>query len=262
MSINVNQDYSQFYKEADPLKSCGSDSAAKKNAQEKKLAKNVMPNMAEQSVTLSISDEGREYYCNNIQQNGQETYNDVFERREQLKNEKISLVDYGYEIQKRAAQQNKNADTGRSALSTIDKANVYVNAYAELYDEIVQGYENGTREIYVADESGTHKLTKDEELDALDAAYKKTVDNFVTMEKTNQHAREIIGEEMEKISKITSRSALAATYLEEHKSRGTEEIPENLGEKMYDAIFSFKEKYSMFHSNMDNLSQLLMSVKI
>ena len=49
---------------------------------------------------------------------------------------------------------------------------------------------------------------------------------------SNQHAREIIGEEMEKISKITSRSALAATYLEEHKSRGTDEIPENLSEKM------------------------------
>ena len=43
--------------------------------------------------------------------------------------------------------------------------------------------------------SGTHKLTKDAELSALDAAYKKTVDNFVTMEKTNQHAREIIGKE-------------------------------------------------------------------
>lgn len=100
----------------------------------------------------------------------------------------------------------------------------------------------------------THKLTKDEELDALDAAYKKTVDNFVTMEKTNQHAREIIGEEMEKISKITSRSTLAATYLEEQKSRGTDEIPENLSEKMYDAIFSFKEKYTMFHSDTDNLS--------
>ena len=42
---------------------------------------------------------------------------------------------------------------------------------------------------------------------------------------SNQHAREIIGEEMEKISKITSRSALEATYLEEHKSRGTDEIP-------------------------------------
>ena len=218
---------------------------------------------AEQSVKLSISNEGREYYRNSIQQNGQETYDDVLQRREQLKNEKISVIDYGYEISKKAAGWNKEAaNTGRNVLSTTDRANGYVTAYAELYDEIIQGYEAGTREIYVADENGTHKITRDEELSALDAAYKKTVDDFVTMEKTNQHAREIISEEMDKISKITSRSTLAATYIEEQKTRGEDEIPENLGEKMYEAIFSFKEKYAMFHSNMDNLSQLLMSVKI
>ena len=67
---------------------------------------------------------------------------------------------------------------------------------------------------------------------------------------------------MKKISKITSRSTLAATCLEEQKSRGTDEIPENISEKMYDAIFSFKEKYAMFHSDAGNLSQLLASVKI
>ncbi len=218
---------------------------------------------AEQSVKLSISNEGREYYRNSIQQNGQETYDDVLQRREQLKNEKISVIDYGYEISKKAAGWNKEAaNTGRNVLSTTDRANGYVTAYAELYDEIIQGYEAGTREIYVADENGTHKITRDEELSALDAAYKKTVDDFVTMEKRNQHAREIISEEMDKISKITSRSTLAATDIDEQKTRGEDEIPENLGEKMYEAIFSFKEKYAMFHSNADNLSQLLMSVKI
>lgn len=218
---------------------------------------------AEQSVKLSISNEGREYYRNSIQQNGQETYDDVLQRREQLINEKISVIDYGYEISKKAAGWNKEAaNTGRNVVSTTDRANGYVAAYAELYDEIIQGYEAGTREIYVADENGTRKLTRDEELSALDAAYKKTVDDFVTMEKTNQHAREIISEEMDKISKITSRSTLAATYIEEQKTREEDEISENLGEKMYDAVFSFKEKYAMFHSNADNLSQLLMSVKI
>ena len=218
---------------------------------------------AEQSVKLSISNEGREYYRNSIQQNGQETYDDVLQRREQLINEKISVIDYGYEISKKAAGWNKEAaNTGRNVVSTTDRANGYVAAYAELYDEIIQGYEAGTREIYVADENGTHKITRDEELSALDAAYKKTVDDFVTMEKTNQHAREIISEEMDKISKITSRSTLAATYIEEQKTREEDEISENLGEKMYDAVFSFKEKYAMFHSNADNLSQLLMSVKI
>ena len=103
------------------------------------------------------------------------------------------------------------------------------------------------------------KLTKDEELSNLDAAYKKTVDDFVTMETTNQHARGIIGEEMNKISKITTRSTLASAYIEEQKTRGKDEIPENLTEKMYGAITSFKEKYTMIQPNRE---QLLMSIKI
>ena len=218
---------------------------------------------AEQSVKLSISNEGREYYRNSIQQNGQETYDDVLQRREQLKNEKISVIDYGYEISKKAAGWNKEAaNTGRNVLSTTDRANGYVAAYAELYDEIVQGYESGTREIYVTDENGTHKLTKDEELSNLDAAYKKTVDDFVTMETTNQHARGIIGEEMNKISKITTRSTLASAYIEEQKTRGKDEITENLGKKMYGAITSFKEKYTMIQPGKEQLSQLLMSIKM
>lgn len=218
---------------------------------------------AEQSVKLSISNEAMECYRNRIQQNGQETYDEVLQRREQLKNEKIIVIDYGYEISKKAAGWNKEAaNTGRNVLSTTDRANGYVTAYAELYDEIVQGYESGTREIYVTDENGTHKLTKDEELSNLDAAYKKTVDDFVTMETTNQHARGIIGEEMNKISKITTRSTLASAYIEEQKTRGKDEITENLGKKMYGAITSFKEKYTMIQPGKEQLSQLLMSIKM
>lgn len=206
--------------------------------------------MAEQPVKISISDEGKEYYRNSIQQNKQETYDYVVQQKEQSK--KVSFIDYGYEIQQRAAKQNEASDRG--ALNTADKANGYVKAYAELYDEIVQGYENGTREIYTADENGIHQLTKDEELSALDAAYKKTVDNFVTMEKTNQHAREIISGEMEKISKLSSRSTLAATYIEGRKTKGTDDIPENLNEKMYHATVLFKEQYAMLNPKADNLS--------
>ena len=214
----------------------------------------------EQSVKLSISNEGMEYYRNCIQQNRQEPYDEVLQRRELIKSEKIRDIDYGYEISKKAAELNKDAaNAGQNALSTTDRANGYVAAYAELYDEIVQGYESGTREIYVTDENGTHKLTKDEELSNLDAAYKKTVDDFVTMETTNQHARGIIGEEMNKISKITTRSTLASAYIEEQKTRGKDEIPENLTEKMYGAITSFKEKYTMIQPNRE---QLLMSIKI
>ena len=88
-----------------------------------------------QSVKLSISNEGLEYYRNRIQQSGQEKYDDVVQRKELLASKKISDIDYSYEIQKKAAQQNQNVDTGKSALNITDKANNYVKAYAELYDD-------------------------------------------------------------------------------------------------------------------------------
>ena len=65
-----------------------------------------------QSVKLSISNEGLEYYRNRIQQSGQEKYDDVVQRKELLASKKISDIDYSYEIQKKAAQQNQNVDTG------------------------------------------------------------------------------------------------------------------------------------------------------
>lgn len=214
--------------------------------------------MEDQPVKLSISNEGQESYRKSIHKDRQETFDTILQQKEQL--EEIRDIDYVYEISKRAVQMNENAANAKnSALSSTDRAAGYVAAYAELYDEIVQGYENGTREIYVADESGHHKLTKEEELSALDAAYIKTVEDFIIMEKNNKHAREIIREAMEKSSQISSR---ATDFLEEQKARGTDMIPKNLNEKMYNAIVSFKEKYAMFNPNIDTLPQLLMSVKL
>ena len=94
----------------------------------------------EQSVKLSISNDGMEHYRKHIQQNRQETYDDVLQRRELLKSEKIRDIDYGYEIQKKAAQQNQNVDTGKSALNITDKANNYVKAYAELQNRAMSNW--------------------------------------------------------------------------------------------------------------------------
>ncbi len=45
-------------------------------------------------------------------------------------------------------------------LGVAGRADGYVKAYAQLYDEIVRGYEDGTREIYVAGGDGPASLRR------------------------------------------------------------------------------------------------------
>lgn len=158
---------------------------------------------AGQAVKLSISDEAIESYRSLLQQNRQESYDDILKQRELLKSGKIRDIDYSYEISKKATDMNKEAANaeGRS-LSLAEKTKNYATAYANLRDEIIRGYESGRREIYVADEKGTRKLTRDEELSNLEASYKATLDEFTTREKTNMHASEIIGREISKIASL------------------------------------------------------------
>lgn len=52
-----------------------------------------------------------------------------------------------------------------------------LESYADLYEEINEGYENGTREVWVADgENGKRKLTKEEEIERLNRAYQKEIE--------------------------------------------------------------------------------------
>ncbi len=58
------------------------------------------------------------------------------------------------------------------------------------------------------------------------------MDSFVEMERTNQHARIIIGEEAEKIAKISRRETKATDFLKEQKTKGNDKVPENLNQKI------------------------------
>ena len=61
-------------------------------------------------------------------------------------------MNYGYDLSMKAVELNEAAsENGTKALSVADRANGYISAYASMYDRIVKGYENGTREIYVED---------------------------------------------------------------------------------------------------------------
>ena len=94
----------------------------------------------EQSAKLSISNEAMECYRNRIQQNGQETYDEVLQRRELLKSGKIKDIDYGYEISKKAAELNKDAaNAGQNALG----GPVFVKSCLAL--DIFSGRDGGER---------------------------------------------------------------------------------------------------------------------
>ena len=116
---------------------------------QKEPAQLNMNRVTEKPVKVSISQEGIDR--SRIQQNGQETFESVMQRREMLK--KTRVMSYGYDLSMKAVELNEAAsENGTKALSVADRANGYIGAYASMYDEIVKGYENGTREIYVEDE--------------------------------------------------------------------------------------------------------------
>ena len=55
-------------------------------------------------------------------------------------------------------------------------------AYSTMYQKIVEGYRNGTREVYVCDDSESGKrrlLSMDEELEKLKDVYKRQVQVFL-----------------------------------------------------------------------------------
>ena len=231
-----------------------------KNKNQKNMMQPKMNRITESTVKVSISNEGLER-SSSLQQNKEETYESMMQRREMLK--KTRVMSYGYDLSMKAVELNDAAsENGAKTLSVTDRANGYISAYASMYDEIVRGYENGTREIYVEDEFGMHRLTKEEELKALEEAYKREVDDFVTMEKANEQAYAIVSQEMIKIASVSARSGVAVSEANDSKAMEQHKVPENLNGKMLSAADIFKQNYAAFNPDTDSLSQVLSRVKI
>ena len=231
------------------------------NKNQKDMTQTKMNRVTENPIKVSISQEGYEHIRSSLQQNGQETYDMVVRKIELSK--KVRVMNYGYDLSMKAVEFNDAAsENGTKALSVTDRANGYISAYASMYDEIVRGYENGTREIYVEDEFGIHRLTKEEELKALDEAYKREVDDFVAMEKANEQAYAIVTEAVKKIASIKSGSGASVSETDNSKAMEQHKVPENLSGKMLSAADIFKQNYAAFNPDTDSLSQILSRVKI
>lgn len=169
-------------------------------------------------VTLDISKEGRELLKNKVIKDMSCSFEDVLRQRKYLGN---VVMDGG------RFQSNLN-DLDNSGICTEqDWVNCCVDTYKKLYDEIVSGYANGTREKYVSDENsedGLRKLTMSEELQMLDEEYNNTcnfLEGFFKQYKKEHEAVLKWASMVDKVRKDSSKSmyqAMVNSY-EEFRSK-------------------------------------------
>lgn len=208
--------------------------------------KNTMKISQKKSVQVDISKEGIERSRDILGQREMDTEDGK---------ECHILIDHGLEL---SAKMNQIADSKKD-FTVKDCANNILEAYASLYHEIVQGYEDGTRVVYA--EAGEDRiLTKEEDLERLNEAYKSHVRYFeerVHMEQKNNamQERSIRGTAWEHAG------GRAKQYLNEldEKKQSPEYIPSNMGERLEKAGEAFAIQFSalkneMFHSVADILS--------
>lgn len=169
-------------------------------------------------VTLDISKEGRELLKNEVIKDMSCSFEDVLRQRKYLGN---VVMDGG-------RFQSKLNDLDNSGICTEqDWVDCCVDTYKKLYDEIVSGYANGTREKYVSDENsedGLRKLTMFDELQMLDEEYNNTcnfLEGFFKQYKTEHEAVLKWAGMVDKVRKDSSKSmyrAMVSSY-EEFKSK-------------------------------------------
>ena len=143
-------------------------------------------------VQVTISEEGMKSYRERIT-NGQ-SFKEVQEQRKLLLETKLSYdMNYKFTLSAKVNSLNEaNLEaSGTKYLSNEEKLDNIMEAYTSLYEEIVQGYESGTRVINVVDETsenGYRTLTMQEELADLDNAYESVVNTAVSIMRQSEEA--------------------------------------------------------------------------
>ena len=123
-----------------------------------------------------------------------------------------------------------------STYSIEDRMEDSVGAYGNLYDEIVQGYQNGTRERYVEDENsetGFRKMTMEEELSGLDRAFQKMADRA--------DIKEMIEGEFKRLRSERGNSLFPDISKKPQES--VEDVTEMAGQKMKRLVQEWRDAY-------------------
>ena len=149
------------------------------NNKPKMIQNSPSPNADECPVKVTISEEGKNACKNSVVDTEKTNYDTMLENRANLMEQKPE-IHYVFLLGNKLAEITEH-DEGYHSIE--EQGSALLEAYASAYDEIVQGYADGTRNVYVEDEtaeSGYRKMTMEEEISGLDAAYQKYVSGFET----------------------------------------------------------------------------------
>lgn len=226
----------------------------------KNSAKNVSSDSGSQTI-VTISKESRDSYRKQIQESGTQktTYEDIIKTRNSIKEASKSIqVNYNYQLAKEAGAFREQRENG-GTYSISNRAEDYVKAYGNMYDQIVKGYKDGTIERYVEDknsETGYRKLTMEEELSKLDEAYQKASELADIFAENAKKAAPAFNDMAEKMSKINS--SIANSY---KKQAQTDDIPDNIGQKMMTVAQKWKDAYNISGSKTSSMESIMSIIK-
>lgn len=210
-------------------------------------AEKVRIPQADRAVNVTISEEGMESLRNGGKA---KTYEGVVKQKESIRQASKSIgAGYGYRLSEEAGKLKGQRDSG-GAYSLSDRATDYVSAYGNLYDEIVQGYKDGTAERYVEDESsetGFRRMTMEEELVDLDRAFQKAADKA----EVDAKASKILGAYKERLSKMKSGQKLSAD------ADGEKTVQEDVSQKLVTLAQAWKDAYRVSGSKEGGMEKAL-----
>lgn len=210
-------------------------------------AEKVRIPQADRAVNVTISEKGMESLRNGGKA---KTYEGVVKRKESIRQASKSIgAGYGYRLSEEAGKL-KGQRESSAPYSFPDMAADYAGAYGNIYDEIVQGYKDGTAERYVEDESsetGFRRMTMEEELADLDRAFQKAADKA----EVDAKASKILGAYKEKLSKMKSGQKLSADADEEKT------VQEDVSQKLVTLAQAWKDAYRVSGSKEGGMEKVL-----
>ena len=179
----------------------------------------------------------------------------------------VIISDYSYMLSSKMpsiyGEKGEGGEYERHYYSVSEKSYQLLNAYAEIYDEIVTGHRDGTREIFVEDktsEKGYRKLSMDEEIEELDKAFQKKTKKMEEREKKNKKDLEIINADREKMKKYSNGTSKIAKEIESMAKNDDSDVPENFSKNLIKAANIFVQQYKA-NRGMD-INSLLSGISI